>query len=169
MQLRLHVPGAVFDGQILPDGFEQGRQAVAADARDAKERQLQFLRALLEAPGARLIVHRVDFIRGDDLRSRGERRIEEREFGAYRLKIFDRVSPGRARDVHEMDEHSGAHEMPQEPVAKAGAAMRALPMPPRPPFATSTRCPSAARSAMSVRGCSGSWVFSYTSVPIGTL
>src|SRR5262245_29603392 len=115
--------------ELAPGGLEQLRAARASDARDPEEGQPQFRRSALQLRHAFFIVERIDLVRGDNLRLRGERGLKELELAAHGVEVVDGVASAGARDVHEVNQHLRALEVTQKLVAKAEASMRTLDQP----------------------------------------
>src|SRR5262245_25840005 len=110
----------------MPHRFEEFGNPLAGRARDPEEGQLQLggpPRQRFDPPG---IVHRIDLVRGYELRFGGQRRLEQLQLMPHRVEIAYRIATARARDVHDVDEYFGSLEMTQELVAESEAAMSAL-------------------------------------------
>ena len=82
--------------------------------------------ASLDGRCAFLIVQRVDLVRADQLRLRGQLRSEQLQFLPDDVHVRDRIAPRHARDVDEMNEHLRPFEMPEELVSQSLPAMRAF-------------------------------------------
>src|SRR5690348_3413084 len=100
MRLEARMPsggGLAGSREPMPHRLDERGYAMTRRAGNAEERELQFLRALLQRGGARGVVERVDLVRRDDLRLAGERRVEQRELVADGVQILHRIASARAR------------------------------------------------------------------------
>src|SRR5215831_11723700 len=116
-------------GEMGPDGLEQSGHAGAGDGGDTEERQAERRCPPLEILHEGGVVHHVDSVHlvgCDELRSRREARLKQRELAPDGFEVVHRIPSTRAGDVHDVHEHLRALQVTKKLVPQTEPAMRAL-------------------------------------------